>query len=252
VPRAQRQTQRWWCTRRDPFAEVWPDIQRKLEADPTIEAKSIFQGLQILFPGRFPNGQLRTLQRRVADWRLETDICVRIEDWTLRLVQGKIDETEFQPSLGSELQGQDVAFLLDCIRYRGIPSRNRAVAVLANINRVPIPMICNTLKAKRQTVCSDIQKFEEVGASRLVNFSRDIVKKADRQGYKGALFAILHEPPSLYGINRTRWEMADLKEVMSSKGFSISLANIRQIIRNAGYTKFRVRSCNISVPILKR
>ena len=230
--------QRWWRTRRDPFAEVWPDIQRELEVDPTMEAKSIFQGLQILFPGRFPNGQLRTLQRRVADWRLETDICGRLEDWTLRLLQGKIDETEFQPSLSSELREQDVALLLDCIRYRGIPSRNRAVAVLANINRVPIPIICDTLKAKRQTVCSYIQKFEEVGASKLVDFSRDIVKKADRQDYKDAFFAILHEPPSLYGINRTRWEMANLKEVMSQKGFSISLANIRQIIRNAGY-KFR-------------
>jgi transposase len=238
VPRAQRQTQRWWRTRRDSFAEVWPDIQRELEADPTMEAKSIFQELQILCPGSFPNGQLRTLQRRVADWRRETDICARLEDWTLRLLQGKIDETEFQPSLGPELREQDVALLLDCIRYRGIRSRNRAVAVLANLNRVPIPIICKTLKAERQTVCSYIQKFEEVGASKLVDFSQDIVKKADRKDYKDALFTILHEPPSLYGINRTRWEMADLKEVMSQKGFSISLANIRQIIRNAGY-KFR-------------
>ena len=238
MPRAQRQTQRWWRTRRDPFAEIWPDIQRELEADPTMEAKSIFQELQILCPGSFPNGQLRTLQRRVADWRRETDICARLEDWTLRLLQGKIDETEFQPSLGPELREQDVALLLDCIRYRGIRSRNRAVAVLANLNRVPIPIICKTLKTERQTVCSYIPKFEEVGASKFVDFSQDIVKKADRKDYKDALFTILHEPPSLYGINRTRWQMADLKEVMSQKGFSISLANIRQIIRNAGY-KFR-------------
>ena len=48
-------------------------------------------------------------------------------------------------------------------------------------------------------------------------------------------FSILHEPPSVYGINRTRWEMAHLKEVMAQKGFPISLANIRQIVRNAGY-----------------
>ena len=241
MPRAQRQTKRWWRTRRDSFTEFWPAIQRELEADPNKAAKSIFQELQILFPGCFPNGQLRTMQRRVADWRRETDICARLEDWTLRLLQGKINETELQPSLSSELREQDVALLLDCIRYRGIRSRNRAVAVLANLNRVPISIICKTLKAKRQTVYSYIQKFEKVGAPKLVDFSRDIVKKADRQDFKDALFTILHEPPSLYGINRTRWEMANLQEVMSQKSFSISVANIRQIIRNAGY-KFRKAS----------
>jgi len=238
VPCVQRLTKRCWRTRRDPFAEVWPDIQRKLKTDPTKEAKSIFHELEIVFPGRFPNGQLRTLQRRVADWRRETDICARLEDWTLRLLQGKINESEFQPFLCSELREQDITILLDCIRYRGIRSRNRAVAVLADLNRVPIPIICKTLKANRQTVRNYIQKFEEVGASKLVDFSRNIVKKADRHDYGDALFAILHEPPSLYGINRPRWEMADLKEIMSQKSFSISLANIRKIIRNAGY-KFR-------------
>ena len=60
-----------------------------------------------------------------------------------------------------------------------------------------------------------VQKFEEVGASRLLDFIRDIIKKADCQDYKEALFLILHEPPSLYGINRTKWEMADLQHVMA-------------------------------------
>jgi len=238
VPRTQKQTKRWWRTRQDPFADVWPDIQKKLEAEPTKEAKSIFQELQICFPGRFSSGQLRSLQRRVADWRREIRVYACFKDWTLSLLQSKIDETEFQPYLSSELQGQGVALLLNCIRNRGIRSRNRAVAVLAHSKGVPVPIICKILKTERKTVCSYIQKFEEVGASKLIDFSRDIVKKADRKDYKEALFTILHEPPSLYGINRTCWKMADLKKVMDQKGFAISFANIRQIIRNAGY-KFR-------------
>jgi transposase len=153
-------------------------------------------------------------------------------------LQGKIEEGEFRPLLGSELSEQDVSLLLDCVRYKSIRCRNRAVAVLAKSNGVPIPVICKILQAELQTVHGYIQKFEEAGASGLVDFSRDIVKKSDRQDYRDAFFSIQHEPPSLHGINRTRWEMKDLQHVMTQKGFSISLANIRQIIRNAGY-KFR-------------
>lgn len=58
-----------WRTRKDPFADVWPTIHRRLEADPALEAKSTFQELKLQFPGRFSNGQLRTLQRMFANWR---------------------------------------------------------------------------------------------------------------------------------------------------------------------------------------
>ena len=238
MPCAEKQSKRWWRTRRDPFAVVWPGIRKSLACDPTQEATSIFKDLQYRFPGRFPSGQLRTLQRKVSDWRRETGVWARSERWTLRLLQGKIDKGEFRPLFGSKLSEPEVSLLLDCIRYRSIRYRNRAVAVLANANGVPISIICEVLQGELQSVRGYIHKFLERGASGLIDFSRDVVKKADRQDYRDALFSILHEPPSLHGINRTRWEMEDLKRVMAQNGFSISLANIRQIIRNAGY-KFR-------------
>jgi len=60
---------RWWRTRVDPFAEVWAVMQERLTADPTRTAKDLFQELQAEHPGRFPDMQLRTLQRRVQQWR---------------------------------------------------------------------------------------------------------------------------------------------------------------------------------------
>jgi transposase len=238
MPHHARQFKRWWRTRQDPFAAVWPEIREMIESDLAREATSIFQDLQHRFPDQFTSGQLRTFQRKVSDWRRETCANARYELWTLRLLQGKIDEDEFRSLFGSKVSQQDVSLLLDCIRYKSIRYRNRAVAVLAKLNGVPIPIISKILQAEHRTVRGYIQKFAEVGASRLADFSRDIVKKANCQDYKDALFSILHEPPSLYGINRTRWEMEDLQHVMAQKGFPISLANIRQIIRNAGY-KFR-------------
>jgi hypothetical protein len=54
-----------WRTRPDPFADVWEEVRGFLELDAGLEAKTIFEELQRMYPGRFSDGQLRTLQRRV-------------------------------------------------------------------------------------------------------------------------------------------------------------------------------------------
>src|SRR3954447_18307341 len=69
LPSEVKRMDRDWRTRTDPFAEVWEQIQQSLQLNPGLEAKTIFADLQRRFPGRFPNGQLRTLQRRCRQWR---------------------------------------------------------------------------------------------------------------------------------------------------------------------------------------
>jgi hypothetical protein len=61
--------ERRWRTRVDPFRKVWKQIRRQLQKNPSLEAKTLFKALQRQHPGRFPDGQLRTLQRRVSYWR---------------------------------------------------------------------------------------------------------------------------------------------------------------------------------------
>ena len=58
-----------WRTRKDPFEDVWDGVQGLLEINPGLEAKTIFDDLQRRYPGRFSDGQLRTLQRRIKIWR---------------------------------------------------------------------------------------------------------------------------------------------------------------------------------------
>src|SRR5690606_23403463 len=58
-----------WRTREDVFAEVWDELQEKLKFRPGLEAKTLFDDLQRRYPGRFADGQLRTLQRRIKRWR---------------------------------------------------------------------------------------------------------------------------------------------------------------------------------------
>ena len=58
-----------WRTRADPFAEVWPWVVEQLSLNPGLEAKTLLEALQREHPGRFADGQLRTLQRQVKRWR---------------------------------------------------------------------------------------------------------------------------------------------------------------------------------------
>jgi len=58
-----------WRTRGDPFEEVWEEMRSKLAVNPGLAAKTLFEDLQRRYPGRFAEGQLRTLQRRVKAWR---------------------------------------------------------------------------------------------------------------------------------------------------------------------------------------
>src|SRR4051812_13811523 len=65
---------RTWRTRPDPFVDVWAtEIEPLLVADKEgkFEAKTLFEELCRKRPGVFDHGQLRTLQRRVREWRAE-------------------------------------------------------------------------------------------------------------------------------------------------------------------------------------
>ena len=58
-----------WRTRKDPFEEVWEELRSMLDLNPGLQSKTLFVDLQRRYPGRFAQGQLRTLQRRVKVWR---------------------------------------------------------------------------------------------------------------------------------------------------------------------------------------
>ncbi|HSU33682.1 MAG TPA: transposase family protein [Bryobacteraceae bacterium] len=62
---------RAWRTRLDPFEKVWPLVEQWLNEQPDITAKDLFCRLQVETLEPFTPGQLRTLQRRVKQWRTE-------------------------------------------------------------------------------------------------------------------------------------------------------------------------------------
>lgn len=61
---------REYRTRRDPFADVWDQVEQMLNRDQGLEAKTLLEWLFEMHPGQFRPTHLRTLQRRVATWKI--------------------------------------------------------------------------------------------------------------------------------------------------------------------------------------
>jgi hypothetical protein len=63
--------ERHWRTRPDPLADVWDaEVIPLLQADPLLNGVTLFEELQRRHPGAFAPGVLRTLQRRIRQWRV--------------------------------------------------------------------------------------------------------------------------------------------------------------------------------------
>ena len=58
-----------WPTHSDAFAEDWSWAEDFLKNNTGLESKSLFEALQRKYPGKYQDGQLRTFQRRVKQWK---------------------------------------------------------------------------------------------------------------------------------------------------------------------------------------
>jgi hypothetical protein len=63
------QKPRNYRTRQDPFRKIWPEVEDWLQVAPELDAKTLFDFFMEQNPGEFLEGQLRTFQRRVSDYR---------------------------------------------------------------------------------------------------------------------------------------------------------------------------------------
>src|SRR5471032_1421654 len=100
-------------TREDCFQEVWGEVHSLLEVNPGLEAKTIFEYLQRRYAGRFADGQLRTLQRRVKVWRA-TEGPVKEVFFAQRHPPGRLGASDFthMEELGVTIQGQSFPHLI--------------------------------------------------------------------------------------------------------------------------------------------
>lgn len=59
-----------WRTRKDPLAAVWDaEVVPLLQHDPLLNGVTLLEELQRRYPGQYGTNVLRTLQRRIRQWR---------------------------------------------------------------------------------------------------------------------------------------------------------------------------------------
>jgi hypothetical protein len=102
-----------WQTRVDPFAEVWPEVCALLVDQPSLQAKTVFTELQRRYPGRFADGQLRSLQRKVRRWRALSGSPKEVFFSQVH-EPGRLGASDFthMSDLGVTIQGQPLAHMV--------------------------------------------------------------------------------------------------------------------------------------------
>src|SRR6202049_4948662 len=105
--------ERQWRTREDPFGEVWDAVQGLIQESPGLEAKTLFEWLQREYPGRFSDGQIRTLQRRLKLWRVTEGPAQEVY-FGQKHVPGRLCASDFthMTELGITLAGQTFEHLV--------------------------------------------------------------------------------------------------------------------------------------------
>ena len=100
-------------TRPDPFVDVWDEVQELFRENSGLEAKTVFEYLQRQNPGRFQDGQLRTLQRRVKGWRA-TEGPAKEVFFVQQHPPGRLGASDFthMEELGVTIQGQSFRHLI--------------------------------------------------------------------------------------------------------------------------------------------
>ena len=116
----------------------------------------------------------------------------------------------------------------------GTSKRSEIILLLAD--RIAPTEIARTMRVSRQMVHKWATRFSDRRLDGLMRKKPDKIKKYEDETIKAAVFALLHAPPSDYGINRTSWKLDDLKLCLTKKGVGISKAYIRKIIKDSGYS----------------
>lgn len=110
---SERKGDRTWRTRPDAFTKVWDELREQVGTNPGLEAKTLFEELQRKYPGEFADGQLRTLQRRLKQWRA-TEGPEREVFFAQQHVAGRLGQSDFthMNRLGITIGGQSFPHML--------------------------------------------------------------------------------------------------------------------------------------------
>ena len=153
-------------------------------------------------------------------------------EWMRSVLQKEISDDALRREIGDL---PDLNRLLRRLYEGRLSDRNRSMVVLASRRGLSSRMICSFLDIDNKSSRKYLQRFERGGYTELFAPQINPTRKFDDEAIKKAIFGLLHEPPSNYGINSTTSIMADLSRVLRETGRPASPEVIRKITKAAGY-----------------
>src|SRR6516225_3284983 len=153
-------------------------------------------------------------------------------EWMRAVLQKQISPGALRQQIGDI---RDIAALLDRLYDGRLSDRNRSMVVLASSRGLHGGTVRDFLGIDVKTYRKYLRTFENGGHTALFARQTKSTRKFDNEAVKQAVFSLLHEPPSNYGINRTTWIMPDLSRVLRETGQPACPDVIRAITSIAGY-----------------
>ena len=130
--------------------------------------------------------------------------------------------------------GSRAAALQDLLCPSPNDPRKKLLSMMAIESGFSINATASLLGLSRNTIRKYLAAFSTGGVESLLA-RKAKPRKADQEELKSAVFALLHEPPSLSGFNRTTWRMQDLRTALAARGHQASASVISEVISKAGY-----------------
>ena len=166
-----------------------PIIHQTLETFPTLAASRLYK----IVVDRGYSGGPDHFRHLVA--------CLRprfhASEWMLALLQKRIDIEELKQQTGNL---PELGIFLDRLYNGKLSERNKSLAILAFRRGLKIKTICALLGISTNTYDRYKRVFLIGGAQALFARRSNPALKRDGEPLKDAIFKVLHEPPSNYGI----------------------------------------------------
>jgi hypothetical protein len=215
----------------DPYKQA---VSELLQRDFTVKSVAILRHLRSL---GYQGGRtiLRNYVRRIRTKSSGPSITgsrQEVFDWMRAVLQGALGQAE----LASELSHvAELDKLLVAITEGRLSNRNKAMAVLARERGIGQSYVCSFLFLSKNAATRYWSDYKRGGTAALFARKPSALKKSNDDRTKEAVFALLHSPPSMHGINRSTWRLTDLETVLRSQGQPLCRDVIRAIIKGAGY-----------------
>lgn len=172
----------------------------------------------------------------------QSQLLVKQEElWMLDVLQGRLSLPELVGQLKGSLSIEDIGPLIACVKNHPLRYRNRGLAILSHKYGIRKATISRFLRVGENYVDGVVRQYRNNGVRWVVKDIRHGPRKHEQEDCKTSVFAILHAPPSSYGINRTTWRLKDIRTILLRQNIRISLRGISLIIRDAGYKFYKAR-----------